>query len=241
MRTRAALLLSVSLITACDADSSPMDIAGSWVLTFPSLSVPGYGLACTSVSGTLLNVEQDGNQLAAPYSQGLLVCGASTVVPFAQGRLNGTLSGNRLELSFEGAPGRFSGTVQESSASGAIEYVDPTYGVTVTGDWLAERRTPSGEINVTIDMSSLSGQPLPAVLLTLDGNTPLQAPQNGVLSLPAVTGGRHLLKVATDGSQSCTVTGGPSGAMTGTNPNEQFIEIEESEPPRTISYWVGCA
>lgn len=242
MSIRDALLLSAALITACGAaDPNPIDITGSWVLTFPSLSVTDYGLQCTSVSGTVLHVEQDGDQLTAPYSQGLLVCGASTVVPFAQGRVNGTLHGNQLDLRFEGATGRFIGTVQGSTASGTVDFVEPTYGVAITGGWFAERRTPTGAINLTIGVSSSSGQPLPVVLLTLDGDTAVQAPPGGVMTLIGLTGGRHLLKVATDGSQSCTVTGGPSGALTGVNPNEQFIELPESEPPKAIGYHVGCA
>lgn len=239
MSTRAVSLMSVALITACGTtDPDPIELSGSWVLTFPSLSVPDFGLQCTSVSSTVLYLEQDGDQLTAPHSQGLLDCGTSTVVPFTQGTVNGTLHGNRLDLQFEGSSGRFTGTVRGSTASGNVDYIDPTYGVAITGDWIAEKRTPTGAVNLTIEVSSFSGQPLPAVLITLDGDTAVQLPQGGAMALTGLTGGHHLLKVRTDGTQSCGITGGPSGAMT--NPIED-IEIQESEPPVAIEYFVGCA
>lgn len=249
MNSRPTLLPGLALIAACGTDPGPAEIAvpmsGAWVLTFPSLFVSSSGVQCASVSGTVLQVEQVGNRITAPVSQGLLMCGASTngsiAVPFAPGRVTGTLDGDRLDVRFEGAVGHLTGTVQGSTASGSIEYVDASYDVTITGSWLAEHRTPSGAISVTISTASFSGQPLPSALLTLDGDAPVQAPQNGVMILAGLSGGRHLLTLATGAEQSCTITGGPGGALGGINPNAQFIDIVETDPPTAIVYHVSCA
>ena len=39
---------------------------------------------------------------------------------------------------------------------------------------------------------------------------------------------------------SCTVSGGPSGALSGVNPNEQFVDIVEINPPLAFAYLIGC-
>jgi hypothetical protein len=243
MRIRPDLLLSALLIAACERETA--DVAGDWVLTFPSLFVPSNGFQCRSLSGTLLEIEQDGDKVVAPYSQGLLVCASSPVdsipVVFAQGRIRGTIGGDYLDVSFEGTVGRFSGRVHDGTASGEINYTEPTYGVTVTGSWTAVRRTPAGSLNVAFSSSSSSGSPLPPILFVLDGDTALQAPANGSIPLPRLTAGRHLLRVYTGGSRSCGVGGGPSGSFGGTNPNEQLIDIVESDPLRSITYEIGCS
>ena len=167
-------------------------MSGTWVLTFPTLHVLSIGYNCTSLSGTVLVVEQDGNHISAPFDQGLLICAAnpfdSTAVTFAQGRLEGTLNGNRLDVGFEGAAGRFTGTVDGGSASGSVDYTDPTYSVAVSGDWVAARRTRSGAMSVTFSTSSMTGQPLPTPLLTLDGDSTRQAPQSGIMTFTGLTG-----------------------------------------------------
>jgi hypothetical protein len=58
----------------------------------------------------------------------------------------------------------------------------------------------------------------------LDGDSAFQAPANGAVTLPRLTAGRHL-----------RIPGG------GTNPDRQFIDLVESDPPRAITYQIGCA
>lgn len=249
MRHRLVLSLGAGFVLACGSSSepnpTPADIAGTWVLTFPSLFVPGNGFQCTSLSGTVLQVEQDGEQVVAPYDQGLLICATnpfdSTAVFFTQGRILGTIQGSRLELRFDGAEGTFTGRVDRDSAWGKIDYRDATYGVMVSGSWKARHRTPTGALDITFSTGSISGLPLPPVLFTLDGDTTIQAPQNGTLPLTGLTGGRHHLRVTNGEARSCSVVGGPSGSMGGINPNDQFVDVVEGDPRRTIAYFVTCA
>jgi hypothetical protein len=219
-------------------------MTGTWVLTFPTMKVAAYGVDCASSSGTVVQVEQDGNHLVAPFSQGLLACPIAfndTIdVTFAQGRMSGTVDGNRVDLDFEGAAGYFTGTVNGASASGEISYTDQTYAVSVTGQWVARRRTPEGAMHVSVATTSMNGQPLPSIYLIFDGDTAVQAPQNGMIALEGLTGGRHLIRVGTGGQQSCAVGGGPSGSLGGLNPNDQYFELVESRPPMAIAYLVTC-
>lgn len=241
MHSARMLLLGAALLSAC-SDPQPADMAGTWVLSFPSLFVPTNGFQCTSLAPTALEVAQDGNKIVAPYSQGLLICATnvadSTIVPFQQGTVLGSLDGNSLSLSFQGASGHFSGSVSGDHASGHVDYTDPTYSVAVSGDWVAVRRTPTGAADLSF--TTTSSTTLPSVSVVMDGNTVLDAPPNGTLHFTGLTGGRHVLVVGTGGSQSCTVTGGPSGAISGTNPNQQFLDVVESDPTLAISYQVTC-
>lgn len=245
MGMRIAHGLVACLLAGCGTEPNPADMRGTWVLTFPNLFVLSYGFNCTSLSGTVLEVTQEGDQISAPFEQGLLMCASnpfdSITVPFAQGRLDGTLDGDHLDVGFEGAEGRFTGTVDGGSASGDVDYTDPNYDVAISGTWAATRRTPTGAMSVTFSTTSMAGLLLPTLFVTVDGNATQSAPTNGTMTFTRLTGGRHRILVATGTAQSCTITGGPTGALTGVNPNDQFVDIVESQAPLVFAYVVGCA
>lgn len=146
MRSQAVLCVAVSLgLAACGSSTAPggIGIGGHWSITVSNLS--GAGHVC---NGSLaVNFTQSFGTFNGSYANNTIGCvtnGVNAEIGPGSGTVtDGAVSGQSIHYSLDNNPIMFTGTVNQTTMSGAVswskDFGDGNGPVTLSGSWTAQK------------------------------------------------------------------------------------------------------
>ena len=135
------VVLGVLALVGCGGDSTgpsgSASLAGTWELTFPTLTA--NGVSCTMVGLTMTLTMSGSNKFSGTHTSGNFNCPGGGA-PFAGGTIiNGTLNGPAVAFDFDNTQTQLSGSYDSGTRtmSGQV-VVDFSDGTHATGTWAAD-------------------------------------------------------------------------------------------------------
>jgi hypothetical protein len=146
---RFSVIVLIGLM-ACGGDDnsgpSTADVNGDWDASLSNMS--GSGIACSSITPTVLTLTGTGTTFSGTYNGGQLTCsgpgGTFTETIGSGSVINGQVNGSNLSFDLDTPDFHHTGTVSESSMSGTarwtIDFGSPIGVVELNGNWGASQQ-----------------------------------------------------------------------------------------------------